>query len=314
MMKRSVFAILTVVVLLLASCNLPTKPEETSIPPLEQTLTALYATASAIPATNTPQPPPPTATATSQVVVAPTNTEAPVATAVQATAAPSATSQPPTATRPPYRTSVSVEAVNITPTIDGDWAEWKGKGKEYPARNVVYGKSNRVDEADSGLSYYVGWDANNLYIAVKVGDDKYVQEATGENIYKGDSIELLIDTDLQGDFYVDSLNNDDFQIGLSPGRPDTNGTREAYRWYPASKAGGLTNVTIGSISSSGLWRLEAAIPWSVLGISPYKGMHLGFAISVSDNDNPGTQQESMVSNAPGRMLTDPTTWGDLVLK
>jgi len=73
-------------------------------------------------------------------------------------------------------------------------------------------------------------------------------------------------------------------------------------------------VTIGSISSSGLWRLEAAIPWSVLGISPYKGMHLGFAISVSDNDNPGTQQESMVSNAPGRMLTDPTTWGDLVLK
>jgi hypothetical protein len=73
-------------------------------------------------------------------------------------------------------------------------------------------------------------------------------------------------------------------------------------------------VTIGSVSSSGLWRLEAAIPRSVLGITPYKGMHLGFAISVSDNDNPGTQQESMVSNVPGRMLTDPTTWGDLVLK
>lgn len=313
-MKKRVLGLMLVAILLLSSCNLPTTPEEPSIPPLEQTLTALYATASAIPATKTPQPQPPTATVTSQVVAAPTNTQAVAPTNPPATAAPAATSQPPTATRPPYRTSVSVEAANITPTIDGDWTEWKGKGKEYPARNVVYGKSNRVDEADSGLSYYVGWDANNLYIAVKVGDDKYVQEATGENIYKGDSIELLIDTDLQGDFFVQSLNSDDYQIGLSPGRPDTSGTREAYRWYPSGKAGALTNVTIGSVSSSGIWRLEAAIPWSVLGITPYKGMHLGFAISVSDNDNPGTQQESMVSNAPGRMLTDPTTWGDLVLK
>jgi len=50
-------------------------------------------------------------------------------------------------------------------------------------------------------SYRLGWDEDYLYVAVKVLDDQYVQNASGQDIYKGDSIELLIDTYLQDDFY-----------------------------------------------------------------------------------------------------------------
>jgi hypothetical protein len=72
---------------------------------------------------------------------------------------------------------------------------------------------------------------------------------------------------------------------------------------------------MAAVTSAGLWRLEAAIPWSVLGITPANGMHLGFAVSVSDNDKADENlQQSMISSTPNRVLTDPTTWGDLTLE
>jgi hypothetical protein len=61
--------------------------------------------------------------------------------------------------------------------------------------------------------------------------------------------------------------------------------------------------------------VELRIPWSVLQVTPSKGMRLGFLLSVSDNDEVSANvQQSMVSNAPKRVFTNPTTWGELVLK
>jgi hypothetical protein len=69
------------------------------------------------------------------------------------------------------------------------------------------------------------------------------------------------------------------------------------------------------VAGEGIWRVEAAIPWSILGVSPADEMHLGFAVSVSDNDAGGENlQQSMVSSAAARSLVDPTTWGDLTLQ
>jgi hypothetical protein len=63
------------------------------------------------------------------------------------------------------------------------------------------------------------------------------------------------------------------------------------------------------------YRLEAAIPWSVFGVTPANGQQFGFAISISDNDNPNENvQQKMVSADPFRSLVDPTTWGVLTLK
>jgi hypothetical protein len=57
------------------------------------------------------------------------------------------------------------------------------------------------------------------------------------------------------------------------------------------------------------------IPWTVFGVTAEAGDRFGFALSVSDNDLTGAPvQQSMVSNVSSRTLTNPTTWGTLILK
>ena len=311
---------------LLAGCNLPSRTANSTptISPVNVTITALYQTAMAVIPSQTPVPAsatPAHQVATSTAIVQPpsnTATKAPVpATAVPATAVP-ATPVPPTKAAPTEATLPEISAARLTtaPVLDGDWAEWKKVAREYPAQYVVYGKANRSGEDDLNASYYVGWDTKYLYIAVKVRDDVYVQMAKGANIYKGDSIELLLDTNRAGDLGNHTLSADDYQIGIAAGSPmiaDDN--PEVYRWYPAGKAGSITDATVAAVQESGVYRVEAAIPWSALGVTPVKGMKFGFALSVSDDDIPGKQvQESMVSSVPARKLTDPDTWGVLVLK
>jgi len=213
------------------------------------------------------------------------------------------------------RQQPSVEAPFLTKVlmIDGDWSDWTAKA--YPATSVVFGRSNWKDDADLEGSFRVAWDNNFLYVAIKVLDDQYVQGATGENLFRGDSAEILFDANVSADFFDDSLSADDFQLGISPGKGSVGQNMEAYLWYPSSKAGTVSGVKIGAVRSEGIWRVEAAIPWSIFGVTPANGQHYGFAVSVSDNDKAGENlQQSMVSNAAERSLADPTTWGDLTLK
>ena len=145
-------------------------------------------------------------------------------------------------------------------------------------------------------------------------DDNYVQKSTGQAIYLGDSVEVLLDTSVQTDYWYQALNWDDFQIGISPGNPDIGTNPEAYIWYPWSIDGPTSEVTFGVKPNTGGYRVTIAIPWSLLDVEPYEGMHLGFAASVSDDDSgTGGKQQSMVSSTSARVLTDPTTWGDLIL-
>jgi hypothetical protein len=73
-------------------------------------------------------------------------------------------------------------------------------------------------------------------------------------------------------------------------------------------------VKIAAVAVDGGYNAEIVIPWSVFGVTPAGGQHYGFAFSISDNDNPNQNaQQSLASSTPGRVLTDPTTWGDLAL-
>lgn len=308
--KGLIFLSLLCVVSLLSACNLPgqAKPTQDLFPTPNLTLTALFEPGG-IPPTVTP---PAVVTATSGATAAPTNTPLPAATATTAPTA-TATKVPPSAT-PSTRPGPAVKAeyLSTAPKIDGDWGEWKTDA--YPARFVVYGASNWKNSDDLEGSFRVGWDNTYLYVAVKVLDDSYVQIASGAEIYKGDSLELLFDSDLWGDFAVRSLSGDDYQIGISPGKDKIGGEPSAYLWYPSGKAGSLSDVKIAAVSSTGVYRVEFAIPWKTLGVTPASGSQFGFGISVSDNDQSGTKtQQTMVSNLQNRNFLDPGTWGTLTL-
>jgi len=185
---------------------------------------------------------------------------------------------------------------------------------QYPADYLVYGAGNWVDAQDLSAKVMVGWDNSYLYLGVHVIDNRYVQNVTGDHLYLGDSLEILLDTNLAADFYVASLSPDDFQLGISPGNPDPGNHPEAYLWFPTTVKGEKTKVRIASQKVDGGYDVEIAVPWTVFEIAPVAGQHFGFAVSVSDNDNRTEDvQQSMVSTVPDRHLTDPTTWGDLIL-
>lgn len=244
----------------------------------------------------------PAVTATSAPVV-PTTTPLPSATAL-----PAATSLP------LYRSVGKIVAtfLQTPPNIDGDLSKWTLY--QYPANYVVYGAANWEDAQDLSAKVMIGWDYSNLYLGVHVFDNQYVQNASGANLYLGDSLEILIDTNLAADFYVSSLSPDDFQLGISPGSPDPGKHLEAYLWYPITVKGAKSQVKIASQKADEGYDVEVAIPWNVFEVVPVAGQHFGFAFSVSDNDK-GTAnvQESMVSTVPNRHLTNPTSWGDLTL-
>jgi hypothetical protein len=179
---------------------------------------------------------------------------------------------------------------------------------------VVFDKTNYDGIDDISGRAMIGWDEKNLYLGIRVIDDKYVQKASGSNLFKGDRLDILLDTDVSSDYYLGALNGDDYQLGISPGSPLIKENLEAYLWYPKSIEGGQDNVTIASRARDDGYIIEAAIPWSVFDVSPSNGQHFGFAFSISDNDNPNENiQQSMVSYVPIRTLSDPTTWGDLIL-
>lgn len=337
MKKRVVLAVLALVFASLA-CNLPLQDEVTPFPePPSPTVGSSVATFTPqFTQTLTPRPadtetlPVPSSTPVSTLTPVPdTATTAPRFTASATVTKPAASpTAPPTitaaATKAATRTATSAQPeraifnaayFNTPPVLDGIWDEWKDRSSEYPAGAVVWGRENWTGDADLEASFRAAWDEDYLYLAVKVKDDVYVQNAAGNLLYEGDSIEVLLDTKLVEDYFVRSLSPDDFQLGISPGNPDVDGTREAYLWFPRSVAGTKNGVKIAAVRQSGVYRVEAAIPWRVFEVTPASGKRFGFALSVSDNDNGGENlQQSMVSNAPGRVLVDPTTWTELRLK
>jgi hypothetical protein len=198
------------------------------------------------------------------------------------------------------------------PRIDASLEEWQLD--RYRIESVVYGKDNHKGANDLSGRAMVGWDEANLYLGIRVLDQKYVQNASGTNLFKGDSLDILLDTDVPGDFYLADLNEDDFQLGISPGSPTPNKNTEAYLWFPRPVEGTRDQIDIAARSRGDGYVVEVAIPWSVFDVNPFNGQHFGFAFSISDNDNPDKNlQESMVSYVPIRTLSDPTTWGDLTL-
>ena len=207
-----------------------------------------------------------------------------------------------------------VEAVllNNAPAIDGDLTDWGGE--MYTIDTVVYGAEYFANPADISGQFKVGWDSTYLYLGVVVFDTRFAQTAVGSQLYLGDSLEILLDTNLTGDADVTELNGDDFQIGISPGNLNDAVIPEAYMWYPSNRMGSMPSVEISGRLITGGWVVEAALPWSEVDVSPSSDLTLGFLLSISDNDMQNMNaQQTVVSFKEGRELQNPTSWSELKL-
>jgi hypothetical protein len=216
--------------------------------------------------------------------------------------------------RRPDQNGLPIPAVNTVtpPVLDGNLTEWENP-LPYAITAVVSG------DTDNSARFGLRWDSSYLYIAVKVADNTYVQETSGgANLYKGDSLEILLDANLQGDYCDSLMSPDDYQLGISPGYLQDPSLQPpaAYLWYPVGRKGPQT-ITIAALLTRSPdpngWIVELKIPWVLFGISPRGGETYGFALSVSDNDTFGTvAQRGMISTSPRRTSpTNPALWGTL---
>jgi hypothetical protein len=319
---RTLLLIFIVLTLAGLACNYPFFGSPTPIifPTPDFTMTAIFnptetALLETLPTETLTQLPPTPLLPTNTLVPTDTLVPTPTSTPLPPTPAPTNTNTPTQSfvgpgARPRY--GLAAYYFSNPPEIDTNSNDWKVD--PYPVEAVVFGKGDHKGVGDLSARVRLGWDEDYLYLYARVIDDVYAQNASGANLFKGDSLEILLDTNVSADYYLAALTLDDYQLGISPGSDEPGEDTEAYLWFPTSSEGSKDNVKIAAREREDGYVVEAAIPWSVFDVSPSNGRHFGFAISISDNDDQSQNlQQSMVSSSPIRVLADPTTWGDLVL-
>ncbi len=182
------------------------------------------------------------------------------------------------------------------------------------------------------------WDENNFYVGVEIHDDRLVQAYQGDQLYRGDHVEMWFDVDLAQDFNATSISQDDIQIGLSPGNFSTL-QPEAVVWLPQELSWRSGEIQIAAVQSERGYHIEAMIPLSLLNLDstnlvtgegtvmevagwgvnpgheywPVAGHIIGFGFIFSDTDTPGTTEKEHFYATPDSVLwAEPLTWGNLM--
>lgn len=211
--------------------------------------------------------------------------------------------------------TVTASHIKTPFVIDGDLTGWADIPPFVSAYTVF--QQPWWDQSDDLDAFWrLAWDDEHLYIGVVIVDDVHVQTQQVQTAYRGDSLEIQIDTNYASD--PDSLiNEDDFQLILSPG--DFNQIRpNAFRFQgnTSQRMEGVPGheINVSAVKTDTGYVLEAAIPWADIDLRPLGDLVLGITLSANDNDLAGVAvQEMMKSHIATRTFNDPATWGVLIL-
>jgi hypothetical protein len=191
----------------------------------------------------------------------------------------------------------SVSRVARTPVIDGQFPEYE----RMPQLSV------------GGSSVSAGWDDQNLYLAYDVVDAQLhaaAPDAGPASLFASDAVELMIDPTGNGGQSADA---DDLHVVI-----DVAGTIAVSRGWTsytstlgAQRAVDLEGGTLGGAATGRGYRVELAVPWSALGLTPQEGMTFGFDVAIDDVDAAGA-----LTSTDWRGLNrfnNPAGWGQATL-
>ena len=168
-------------------------------------------------------------------------------------------------------------------TIDGSALD-PAYGPPIPLRNLVAPSAPRrpADNQDADLSATarLAADDGHLYVHLDVLDDR-VMTPGGRGVFRGDAVEIYLSANPPGDAPApptpnpqDHWDDRSVQLGLAAG-PDGK-VRE-------QKHGSTDGVRRAVTLTDGGYRLEAAIPWALVGGRP-EGDRFGLELQVADRD------------------------------
>ncbi len=207
------------------------------------------------------------------------------------------------------------QRVTRPPAIDGDLGDWPD-GPVVESLYVVHTEAGWDGTADVTARWRLAWDDDALYVGVAVEDDAHVQLQSDTDLFKGDSVEIQLDTG-RVDGRPPHLDADTYQCILSPG--DFQKIAPGWQCFRGNDRGQMTPVAAESArlaarQAGAGYLLEASVGWRDLKVTAEAGRTFGAAFSVTDTDTPGARaQEVFLSNVSARRWSDPTTWGILRL-
>jgi len=212
----------------------------------------------------------------------------------------------------PVLPTLTAKRVATPPKIDGDLSEWTGAPtveiKE--PKEVVYGKGAWKSADDLSAKAWIGWDENNFYFAIDVTDDHVVQPFETKKMVNGDHIELWLDLDPEKNKDSGVPGEGVWQLGLSPGN-FADHPAGIIDWVPGGLLKKHTDeIEIKSTKSDKGYRIEARIPWALLGkFRPADGRVFRVNIDPSDTDSAEKPfQETLMSTSPYREWGNPKTF------
>ena len=167
----------------------------------------------------------------------------------------------------PFKGNI-IQSTDIAPIIDGEVDEIWQNLEQIRLTHVIDGTG--TSEADLGGWFSVTWDAESLYLIVRVFDDILSDNASID--YLKDGIEIYLDADNSKSTFYGS---DEYQL------------RVVLDEQIVSSAIGSTinNARCAQLRLSDGYQIELTIPWVGLSDSTDPGHFLGLDIHVNDNDS-----------------------------
>ena len=176
----------------------------------------------------------------------------------------------------PTPTPQTANACQQTVVVDGvldEWA-WTTGTPFAPITKTVSGQTF----GSSALVKFL-WDSSNLYLGAKVTDSQLTNTGT-TSLWHNSTVELYLNT---ADDQSLTITSHDFEY--------------FFRWgdtVPVESNGRVTGVVMKTTTTSGGYLVEAAIPWTTLGVTPQDGTELGFDVGVDVNHNGGNCRDGQL--------------------
>ncbi len=186
--------------------------------------------------------------------------------------------------------AASIPGTDQAPVIDGFAESIWDSVPDYTIDQVVIGSIGSA--SDLSGSWKAMWDQQNLYYLVDVTDDARINDS-GSNWWDDDVVELYIDADNSKGTSYDGVN--DFQYGLR--------VYDGAIHVGQNSVNNTTGVQFSLQTHGSGYRLEIAVPWSTLGVTPAADMLIGTDVILDDDDNNGGRDAQMTWHAD-----DGTAW------
>lgn len=166
--------------------------------------------------------------------------------------------------------------------IDGDGRDWGARGFSV---QMMADKLQRVQPlSDLAPSFRLGWDDEGLLLLVQVHDDEWVEKQDETAVWDGDSLEIF--------FVKERGTQEMLQVVVGPGvTPDQPALRARLLGPQLGAAPEDATIETARTVDGQQYTFEMRFPWANFGITPKRGVELGFQIFVNDVDTePGRFQ------------------------